>query len=81
MNEFRVKIGEDGRILIPVFCRRYLKLSPGEEIIIKLDKDELHLFSLKRSLKNAQKIVKAYAKNHNLVKKLQQLRQEDSSGE
>lgn len=81
MNEFRVKIGEDGRILIPIFCRRQLKLSPGEEIIIKLDNNELHLFSLKQSLKNAQKIVKSYAKNQNLVKKLRQIRQEDSSDE
>ena len=81
MNEFRVKIGEDGRVLIPIFCRRQLKLSPGEEIIIKLDNNELHLFSLKQSLRNAQKIVKHYAKNQNLVKKLRQMRQEDSSDE
>ena len=77
MHEFRVKIGEDGRILIPVFCRRQLNLSPGEEIILKLDKDELHLFSLNRSLKNAQKIVQHYAKNKNLVKTLRQQRKQD----
>ena len=81
MNEFRAKIGEDGRVLIPIFCRRQLKLNPGEEIIIKLDKDELHLFSLKQSLKNAQAIVQGYAKNQSLVKKLRQMRKKDLSHE
>lgn len=81
MNEFRVRIGEDGRVLIPVICRRQLNLTPGEEIIIKLDKNELHLFSLKHSLKDAQKLVKSHTKNQSLVGKLRKMRQDDSSHE
>jgi AbrB family looped-hinge helix DNA binding protein len=81
MNEFRVKIGTDGRILIPVICRRQLKLHAGEELVIKLDKEELHLFSLKQSLKKAQELVRAHTKKRSLVQKLRQHRQEDFSRE
>lgn len=81
MNEFRAKIGGDGRILIPVLLRRKLKIKPGEELIIKLDNNTLQLFSLKQSLQNAQKIIKHHAKNHSLVKKLKKNRKVDFSNE
>lgn len=77
MQEFRIKLGENGRVLIPAACRRQLKLVPGEDLILKIENEELHLFSLNHSLKKAQKLVKKYAKNQSLVKKLLQMRRED----
>lgn len=77
MNEFRIKMGENGRLLIPAVCRRQLNLVSGQEVIVKIEDDELHLFSLEHSLKKAQQLVKKHAKNQSLVKKLMKNRRED----
>ena len=81
MNEYRTKIGEDGRVIIPAPCRKQLQLEAGEELIIRIENNELHLFKLKHSLQKAQKLVQHYAKNRSLVKKLAALRREDNRHE
>jgi AbrB family looped-hinge helix DNA binding protein len=78
MNEFRAKMGEDGRIVIPAACRRLLHVKPGEELIMHVDKDELHVFSLKHSLKKAQEKVQKYSKGKSLVKQLKTMRKEEA---
>ncbi len=81
MNEFRAKMAENGRIIIPAAIRHELGLLPGEELIIRLANDELHIFSLKHSLKKAQTTVQKYAKKQSLVHKLKMMRREDSDNE
>lgn len=79
MKEFRAKMGEGGRIVIPVFIRRELHIKPGEELIMKMDKNELHVISSKQALKNAQDKIQGLSKGTSLVKKLKKLRREDNS--
>lgn len=81
MNEFRTKMTENGRIIIPAALRRELHILPGEELVLRLDDDELRIFSLKHSVKKAQATVRKYAKNKSLVQKLKQLRDEDANNE
>ena len=81
MREFRSKIGEDGRVVIPALFRRELHIEPGEELIIKMEKNELRVISGKQSLKNAQQKVQLFAKGVSLVEKLKVLRQEDQESE
>ncbi len=81
MHEYRAKLGEDGRIVIPAECRRKLHLQPGEELIIHIEKEELHLYSLKHSLKKAQETVQKYAKGQSLVAKLKDMRNKDNKNE
>ena len=47
------------------------------EFRVNTSKSELLLSDLKRSLKNAQAIVRRHAKNQSLVKNLQKIRQND----
>ncbi len=81
MNEYRAKLNKNGRIIIPVACRKMLHLEPGEELIIRIENNELHLLSLKLSLKRAQSLVKQYAKDQSLTEKLAALRREDEQNE
>lgn len=81
MLEFRTKMSEDGRIVIPATYRRQLHLKSGEELIMRLEDDELHLISLKNSLKKAQQLVQKYAKNKSLQKILKTMRKEDAADE
>jgi AbrB family looped-hinge helix DNA binding protein len=78
MHDYRAKLGEDGRLVIPAACRRELHLVPGEELLIRVENDEMHLRSLKYSLKKAQEVVRSHAKKQNLVEKLKKMRQEDN---
>jgi AbrB family looped-hinge helix DNA binding protein len=78
VNEFRTKLGDDGRIVIPAGCRKLLQLVAGEELIIKVENEGFFVTNLKSSIKKAQALVKKYAKNQNLVDKLKALREEDT---
>jgi len=81
MQEFSAKMGENGRIVIPAVCRQQLQLEPGEELILRIENDELHVFSLKHSLRRAQALVKRHTKNKNPLKMLRQMRDEDEADE
>ena len=77
MNDYRAKLSDNGRIVIPSNCRKILHLVPGEELILRLEKNGLHLMSLKQSLKQAQAVIQNYAKKQDLTQKLRELRNED----
>jgi AbrB family looped-hinge helix DNA binding protein len=57
----RVKINQQGRIVIPAECRAAAGLNPGDELFIETTaKGELCLRTRERSLKRAQEIVAPY---------------------
>ncbi len=47
MQAFRTKLGKDGRIIIPVDCRRILHLQPGEELSLSINDGILHSVKLR----------------------------------
>lgn len=77
MKEYRAKLGENGRVIIPVTCRKMLDLQSGEELILHVVDNELHITSLKQSLQKAQLLVQSYAKQQSLTKILRELRNKD----
>jgi AbrB family looped-hinge helix DNA binding protein len=79
MLEFRTKLESNGRVIIPAACRRQLQLEQGEELIVRVENDELHLISLKHALKHAQALTRKYAKKQSLVAMLKKMRKEDES--
>jgi len=81
MKEFRTKLSKDGRIILPAKCRQMLHLKPFDDIIIFVDDHQLRLISLKHSVKDAQRVVKKYAKNKSLVKFLKEMREDDFKNE
>jgi AbrB family looped-hinge helix DNA binding protein len=81
MLEYRTILNENGRIIIPAALRKQLHLQSGEELVIRVENDELHIFSVHHALKKAQAVVRKFAKNKDLVKKLKSMRKEDSHHE
>lgn len=81
MREFRAKLGENGRILIPAYCRHQLQFEPSEELIIRMEGHELRIFSTKHALTQAQALVKKHAKGRSLVSQLKNMRKEDLKNE
>lgn len=68
-------------MVIPVIFRRKLHFEAGEELIIKIIKNEMRVISSKQALKNAQDRVQELAKGVSLVDKLKILRKEDGVNE
>jgi len=54
-------IGKSGRIVIPAAFRRALELDEGDEVILRLEGDELRLVTARSGLRRAQEIVSRYA--------------------
>jgi AbrB family looped-hinge helix DNA binding protein len=79
--EITAKIGFDGRLAVPASFRKKLHLSPGDEVIMRLEDEELHIFTLQHALKKARAIIAKHTKGGSLVEKLKQQRQEDLANE
>jgi AbrB family looped-hinge helix DNA binding protein len=60
MQEYHTKIAPDGRIVLPASFRRELGLEAGDGIVIKLEDEELRIFSLSNAVKRAQTSVRKY---------------------
>lgn len=82
MQEYKAKISENGRVLIPAVIRHQLHLEPGEELILRIKDDELHLISIKSALKKAQALVKGYIpRDQSLVEALKVARKTEVADE
>lgn len=81
MIEYKARLGENGRIVIPAACRNALDLEPGDELLIRIENNELHLLSLKQSVKKAQAMAKQYTKGRSLVADLKKMRNEEKNDE
>ena len=82
MLEFRVKLGQDGRIIIPAECRHIMHLSPGEELVLRIENDEATLFSLHHAIQKAKEIVKSHNKNRkSMVQELIKMRRDEGQHE
>ncbi len=81
MIGYRVKMGDNGRLVIPASFRKELHLHPGEELILRIEGNVLHLLSLNQAIAQAQTTVQKYAKSNSLVARLREMRDEDVSNE
>ena len=53
-----VRLSEGGRIVIPAKYRRALGLQVGDEIIVRLDDNELRLFTRRQAIKRVQEMLR-----------------------
>jgi AbrB family looped-hinge helix DNA binding protein len=62
MNETRVRVNENGRVVIPAAFRKALGIKPGDELVLRLEDDELRIATLRRRIERAQRWVRRYVK-------------------
>lgn len=67
MDQVRTKIGQGGRVVIPAPHRRALGLRIGDEIIVRVEDDELRIQSLDHAIRRAQSVVRRYVKRGELL--------------
>jgi AbrB family looped-hinge helix DNA binding protein len=62
MDEIRTKLGEDGRLLIPAAQRKALGLRPGEPVVLRVERNELRVVSVRHAAQRAKDRVKGMIK-------------------
>jgi antitoxin PrlF len=61
-SETRMRVNENGRVVIPASYRKALGINVGDEVVLRIEDDELRIMSLKRRLEQAQRRVRRYIK-------------------
>jgi AbrB family looped-hinge helix DNA binding protein len=60
--EARARINENGRIVIPASFRKALGINAGDEVVLRLDDDELRITTIKQRIERAQRHARKYLK-------------------
>ncbi len=60
MSEYKTKVAEGGRIVIPAECRKALEIEVGDEVIMVLKEGELRIFTPSQAVKRAQNRITQY---------------------
>jgi AbrB family looped-hinge helix DNA binding protein len=56
----RARVNENGRVVIPASYRKALGIKPGDEVILRMEDDELRITTMKRRIERAQRRVRKY---------------------
>lgn len=58
----RTRVNENGRVVIPASYRKALGIKAGDEVILRMEDDELRITTMKRRIERAQRLVRKYVK-------------------
>jgi AbrB family looped-hinge helix DNA binding protein len=58
----RSRIGAGGRLVIPQEMREALAVQEGDDLLLEVDEDGLHVRSVRQAIQRAQQVVARYAK-------------------
>lgn len=57
-----MRVNENGRVVIPASFRKRLGIRVGDELVLRIQGDELRITTLKRNLERAQRLVRKRVK-------------------
>jgi AbrB family looped-hinge helix DNA binding protein len=61
-EETRTRINENGRVVIPASFRKALGLNIGDEVLLRIEDDELRISTLKQRIERAQRLVRKHVR-------------------
>ena len=61
-SEARMRVNENGRVVIPAPFRKWLGINIGDEVVLRIENDELRITTLKRNLERVQRLVRKHVK-------------------
>jgi len=57
-----MRVNANGRVVIPASFRKRLGIRIGDEVVLRIEDDELRITTLKRNLERAQRLVRRHVK-------------------
>ena len=57
-----MRVNENGRVVIPASFRKALGINIGDEVVLRIEDDELHISTLKGRIERAQRLVRRHVK-------------------
>ena len=61
-SETRMRVNENGRVVIPARFRKALGINIGDEVVLRIKDEELRITTLKRRIELAQRLVRKHVK-------------------
>jgi AbrB family looped-hinge helix DNA binding protein len=61
-RQSRARVSAGGRIVIPASFRKALGINPGDEVVLRIEADELRISTLKARIERAQRLVRRHVK-------------------
>ena len=58
----RARVNENGRVVIPASFRKRLGIRAGDEVLLRIEDDELRITTVKCNLERAQRLVRKHVK-------------------
>jgi AbrB family looped-hinge helix DNA binding protein len=58
----RTRVNENGRVVIPSFFRKRLGIRVGDEVVLRIEDDELRITTLKHDIERGQRLVRKHVK-------------------
>lgn len=62
-EETRTRINENGRVVIPASFRKALGINAGDEVVLRLEDEELRITTLARRLERARRLIRKHVKS------------------
>ena len=62
-----MRVNQNGRVVIPASFRKALGIHAGDEVVLRIEDDELRITTLKRRLTRAQRLVRQQVKPGTLL--------------
>lgn len=82
VTETRLRVNENGRVVIPASFRKALGINVGDEIVLRIEDGELRITTLRRRVQRAQRLIRKHVKpGTSLVDELIAERREASRNE
>ena len=61
-EEARTRINENGRLVIPASFRKALGINLGDEVVLRIQDDELRISTLKGRIERARRLLQRHVK-------------------
>jgi AbrB family looped-hinge helix DNA binding protein len=67
MTQVRMRLNENGRVVIPALFRAALGVEAGDELVMELNDKELRISTMKHRIERAQNRIRTYVKPGTLL--------------
>jgi AbrB family looped-hinge helix DNA binding protein len=60
--ETRTRVNENGRVVIPASFRKALGIKIGDEVVLRIEDDELRISTMRRRIERVQRLIRERTK-------------------